>query len=288
VRYSMAKKDLKKIELELRRAERENRIKDKDLFEVVEEVFDRRTILSILELRKRGCLKTLKGVVSAGKEARVYWGLSPSGKDLAVKIYLTVTAEFRKSIWKYIKGDPRYEWIGKLPRHKLMAVWARKEFSNLKRLHKAGIAVPEPICYYDTIIVMSFIGERGQRAPLLKEAYEAGLLDESTARHILDRVLTYIKIAYIRARLIHADLSEYNIMVWNGEPYIIDVAQAVRVDHPNALEFLRRDIVNIIRFFSEDVGIETPDPDNVLKEILGEEERVNPEHRAEKEDEPHE
>ena len=271
VLYNMAKKDLKKVELKLRKSEREERIKDKDLFEVVEEVFDRRTILSVIELRRRGCLKTLKGVVSAGKEARVYWGIAPDGRDLAVKIYLTVTAEFRKSIWKYIKGDPRYEWIGKLPRHKLMAVWARKEFSNLKRLHRAGVAVPEPICYYDTIIVMSFIGERGQRAPLLKELHESGALDKSLAHHIMNKVLNYVKIAFTKAKLIHADLSEYNIMVWNGEPYIIDVAQAVRIDHPNALEFLRRDISNIIRFFDEEVGIDVPDPDEVLKEILGEE-----------------
>jgi len=271
VRYNMAKKDLKKIELEMRRVEKEDRIKDKDLFEVVEEVFDRRTVLSILELKRRGCLKTLKGVVSAGKEARVYWGIAPDGRDLAVKIYLTVTAEFRKSIWKYIKGDPRYEWIGKLPRHKLMSVWARKEFSNLRRLYRAGVAVPEPICYNETIIVMSFIGEKGQRAPLLKELLEAGELSHDLAKYILSKVLEYIKISYTRAKLIHADLSEYNVMVWKNEPYIIDVAQAVRVDHPNALEFLRRDIHNIIRFFDEEVGIDVPDPEEVLKEIVGSE-----------------
>ncbi len=265
---SMDRKDLKKIELELRRAEKEDRIKDKDLFEVVEEVFDRRTVLSLIELRRRGCLKTIKGVVSAGKEARVYWGRAPDGRDLAIKIYLTVTAEFRKSIWKYIKGDPRYEWIGKLPRHKLMAVWARKEFSNLKRLFAAGVAVPQPICYYDTIVVMSFIGENGQRAPLLKELHEAGELSTDLAKRILDKVLRYIEIAYREARLIHADLSEYNIMVWRGEPYIIDVAQAVRVDHPNAIEFLRRDLYNVIRFFDEEVGIDVPDPEELLEKIL--------------------
>jgi len=265
----MVEKDLKKIELEIRRAERESRIKDKDLFEVVEEVFDRRTVLSLIELKRRGCLKSIKGVVSAGKEARVYWGKAPDGKDLAIKIYLTVTAEFRKSIWKYIKGDPRYEWIGKLPRHKLMAVWARKEFSNLKRLYKAGVAVPQPLCYYDTIVVMDFIGENGQRAPLLKELLEAGTLDKELAARLMHKILHYIELAYSRAKLIHADLSEYNVMVWRNEPFIIDVAQAVRIDHPNAVEFLRRDVYNIVRFFDEEVGIDTPDPDEFVERVLG-------------------
>ncbi len=285
---NMAKKDLKKVELELRRYEREDRIKDKDLFEVVEEVFDRRTVLSVIELKRRGCLKTLKGVVSAGKEARVYWAIAPDGSDLAVKIYLTVTAEFRKSIWKYIKGDPRFEWIDKLPRRKLMAVWARKEYSNLKRLHRAGVLVPQPICYHDTIIVMKFIGERGKRAPLLKELLDAGELDTELAKYLLNRILEFVKIAYVKAKLIHADLSEYNVMVWQGEPYLIDVAQAVRIDHPNALEFLRRDIHNIIRFFDEEVGIDVPDPDEILKEIVKEGSSGYPIGESEVEDLEHE
>jgi len=257
----------KSIELKLRKEERTPRIKDKDLFEVVEEVFDRRTVLNVIELRRRRCLKTLKGVVSAGKEARVYWAKGFNNEDLAVKIYLTVTAEFRKSIWKYIRGDPRYEWIGKLPRHKLMSVWARKEFSNLKRMYDAGVRVPKPICYHENIIVMEFIGENGKRAPLLKELFDSGELTKELASELMNQILEYIKLLYRKAKLVHADLSEYNVMVWNDRAYIIDVAQAVRIDHPNALDFLRRDITNIIRFFNE-VGIETPDPEEVLNEIV--------------------
>jgi len=261
----------KRVELKIRRAERTPRIKDKDLFEVVEEVFDRRTVLNVIELRRRRCLKTLKGVVSAGKEARVYWAKGFNDEDLAVKIYLTVTAEFRKSIWKYIRGDPRYEWIGKLPRHKLMSVWARKEFSNLKRMHEAGVRVPRPICHYENIIVMEFIGENGKRAPLLKELYDAGELSKELATELLNQILDYIKVLYQKAKLVHADLSEYNIMVWNDKAYIIDVAQAVKIDHPNALDFLRRDVSNILRFFSE-VGIETPNLEDVLNDIISSDE----------------
>ncbi len=256
----------------LRPRKEEPRIKDKDLFETVEEVFDRRTIMTIIELQRRKHLKVLKGVISAGKEARVYWGKAPSGEDVAVKIYLTATAEFKKSIWKYIRGDPRFEGIRKLPTRKLMELWARKEFGNLKRMYEAGVRVPKPHICLGNVLIMEFIGRDGKRAPLLKEYHEAGLLTESEAKYILSKIIDYIGLMYRKAKLVHGDLSEYNVMIYDGEPVIIDVSQAVRLDHPHAHEFLMRDIRNIIRFFSEEVGIDTPDEEDVYRSIVLEEE----------------
>jgi len=132
--------------------------------------------MSVLELKSRGCLKSLKGVVSAGKEARVYWAKDPEGRDLAVKIYLTLTSEFRRSMIKYLAGDPRFEEYKGLSPKKLIYLWARKEFSNLRRMYEAGIRVPEPKCLEKNVLVMEFIGFDGKRAPLLKEAYESGEL----------------------------------------------------------------------------------------------------------------
>ena len=265
----MASDDVERhIEIKLQRKERKPRLKDKDLFEVVEEVFDRRTVLAVIELKRRGCIKQLKGVISAGKEARVYWAKGPENNDLAVKIYLTVTAEFRKSIWKYIRGDPRYEWIGNLPRHRLIMAWARKEFSNLKRMYSAGVRVPKPICFYQNVLVMEFIGKNGIRAPLLKEAIEWGELEKiEEAERVFWDIVENIRIMYRRAGLVHADLSEYNIMLWNGEPYIIDVSQAVRIDHPYAHSFLYRDVYNIVKFFSENLGLDIPSVDEIYEDI---------------------
>ncbi len=266
----MSSDDIEKhLERKLRKREREPRLKDKDLFEVVEEVFDRRTVLAVIELKRRGCLKQLKGVVSAGKEARVYWAKGPKGEDLAVKIYLTVTAEFRKSIWKYIKGDPRYEWLGNLPRHKLIMAWTRKEFSNLRRMYEAGVRVPKPLCFYQNVLVMEFLGENGVRAPLLKELADQGALGSSEeTEELFWDIIENIRVMYWRAGLVHADLSEYNIIIWRGEPYIIDVSQAVRLDHPHAHSFLYRDIYNIVRFFTEDAGLNIPDADEIYESIV--------------------
>jgi len=54
---------------------------------------------------------------------------------------------------------------------------------------------------------------------------------------------------YQRAKIVHADFSEYNLLYHNEEIFVIDVAQAVENDNPMALEFLRRDCNNINDFF---------------------------------------
>lgn len=55
---------------------------------------------------------------------------------------------------------------------------------------------------------------------------------------------------YQECHLIHADLSEYNLLYYRGLVYVIDVSQSVEHDHPHALEFLRTDCVNVNAFFN--------------------------------------
>jgi RIO kinase 1 len=91
---------------------------------------------------------------------------------------------------------------------------------------------------------MSFIGENGQRAPLLREVHE---LEKPSETYM--EIIDFIVKSRDKAGLIHADLSEYNVMIWNEKPFIIDLSQAVPITHPLAGEFLRRDVENINRFF---------------------------------------
>jgi RIO kinase 1 len=243
---------------------KEPRRTDKDLFEVVEEVFDAATLRALLELVRRRVIFELKGVVSAGKEARVYWGKDFEKRDIAVKIYLTTSAEFRRGLIKYLGADPRF--AGRIPKstRKLYSTWARKEFSNYVRMYKVGVSVPKPVAVYENILVMEFIGENGKPAPLLKEVD----LDLDTLTQIFHAVMEDVRKSVLRARLVHGDLSEYNIMVWEGRHYIIDVSQAVTLDHPNALDYLYRDISNVVRFFNKQ-GVETPRPEDIFREIVG-------------------
>ncbi len=242
---------------------RYKRLKDRDLFETVEEVWDYQTLMAAYEVARKLGIVRFSGVVSAGKEARVYRAVGKGGVEYAVKIYLTATAEFRKSIYKYIVGDPRFEGVDLSNTKKLFYAWARKEYRNLKRMYEAGVSVPKPYLVHKNIIVMEFIGREGRRAPLLHEIYEE--LGEDELRDVYRQVVENYRRIYCCARLVHADFSEYNLMYLDGRVYVIDVAQAVDLNHPMALEFLRHDVENIHRFFSEEAGLDVPEPEELLR-----------------------
>src|SRR5260370_8573519 len=68
--------------------ERRVRIKSSEDLETLEEVFDKRTLLTILKILNIGKLKEITGVLKAGKDSRVSHGLDPNGTQEAAKIYL--------------------------------------------------------------------------------------------------------------------------------------------------------------------------------------------------------
>jgi Serine/threonine protein kinase involved in cell cycle control len=235
--------------------------KDSELYEVLEGVFDYWTVMGIYKLMSKGIIARLFGAVASGKEARVYWGKSPSGKDLAVKIFYVQASSFRGGRLKYIAGDPRFEGL-RGDFRKLVYAWCLKEYRNLKRAYESGVPVPRPYAAERNILVMEFIGKNGVPAPLLKEKT---LSDPARA---FSELKEYIKRLYWRAKLVHADLSEYNVMVDEGDRLvIIDLGSAVLASHPMAREFLRKDVENIYRFFSG-VGVNTGSPEEFLEELL--------------------
>ncbi len=238
------------------------REKDKDEFETVEEVFDKNTLLNLYHLSNKGVISELRGVVSSGKEARVYAGLDADNNPIAVKIFLTWTAEFKKGRLKYILGDPRFEGID-TSTVKLINAWASKEYKNLTKAYDAGVYVPKPIDHYRNIIVMEFVGKDFTPAPTLREYKNI----RGLTTFILLQILRQIKILYDYAGLVHADLSEYNIFYFKRKPILFDFGQAVVKAHPNAETFLARDVMNILNFFSEN-GVETPSYEDVLEFIL--------------------
>jgi RIO kinase 1 len=227
----------------------------------IEEVFDQATRMVIYQLLNSGILYEVHGVVNAGKEARVYWGKNKEGKDLAVKIYLTASAEFRKGMLKYIEGDYRFKGV-KRDTRSLIFTWAQKEFRNLEQASRAKVRVPKPIAVKNNVLVMEFIGKDGVNASSLKEQ------PPSNPDRVYGVLLTYLTRLYRKAELVHGDLSEYNIMMWKGEVVIFDVAQAVPTSHPMAEFFLRRDLTNLNRFFSR-LGVKVLSVDEAYKKVVG-------------------
>jgi len=227
----------------------------------VEEVFDQATRMVIYELLNSGVLYEVHGVVNAGKEARVYWGTNKEGKDLAVKVYLTASAEFRKGMFKYIEGDYRFKGVKRDTRSMIFA-WAQKEFRNLEQADRAKVRVPKPVAVKNNVLVMEFIGKDGVNAPSLKEQ-----APDDPAK-VYGVLLTFLKRLYSKADLVHGDLSEYNVMMWKGKPVIFDVAQAVPTSHPMAEFFLRRDLTNVNRFFSR-LGVKVLSVKEAYKRVVG-------------------
>lgn len=257
----------------------EERIKDRDLFEVVDEVFDNFTVTTILELHRRGILRKISGVISSGKESKVYLGYDKTWTPLAIKIFLITSAEFKKSIYKYIIGDPRFENIKPGDMRSIVLTWARKEYKNLVRMYSAGVKVPRPITCLNNVLVMEFLGEDRSRYPLLLEV--SGELTPEEHRLIYRQIIEEVEKIVCIAGLVHGDLSEYNVMVKPDlDIVVIDVSQAVDINHPNALDFLTRDIKNIHRFFTREIGLELDPVEEILNRLIKCLEKKNPEKKG--------
>ncbi|MFB6218251.1 MAG: serine/threonine-protein kinase Rio1 [Halobacteriaceae archaeon] len=228
-------------------AEFRKRLKDADQFKVDDSVFDDATYAAVYKLVQDGHLTALGGPISTGKEAHVFEAYGPDETDVAVKVYRVTASNFRQ-MREYLEGDPRFEGLGgdKLA---VVLAWTQKEFSNLRRAQQAGVRVPEPIAVERNVLVMEYIGEEGDPAPRLSEVT---VENPETAFEV---VREYLRRFY-DAGLVHGDLSEYNLVVYEGELAVIDVGQAVTVHHPNADDFLRRDCRNVAGFFSR-LGVET-------------------------------
>ncbi|MDR2708141.1 MAG: serine protein kinase RIO [Nitrososphaerota archaeon] len=260
----MSRKVRERLEYNEKRIERRDKMLHHDRANeraTVEEVFDQATRLVVFSLLNAGVLYEVNGVVSSGKEARVYWGKNRADDDLAVKIYLTSSAEFKKGILKYIEGDPRFKNVRRDTRS-LFAVWAQKEFRNLEEARQAKVSVPKTIAVKSNVVVMEFIGKNGESAPSLKE-----VLPENPER-VYKLLVTNIKRLYQKAKLVHGDLSEYNILMWKNKPVIIDMSQSVSIEHPMSNFMLTRDLTNLNRFFNK-LNVNTIPVEELQKQVVG-------------------
>ncbi|XP_065843269.1 serine/threonine-protein kinase RIO1-like [Oscarella lobularis] len=224
--------------------------KDKSDRATVEQVLDPRTRMILFKLLDRGIISEVNGCINTGKEANVYYATSSRDghpNECAIKIYKTSILTF-KDRDKYVTGEYRFRhgYSRHNPR-KMVRTWAEKEMRNLTRLHTAGILCPTPILLRSHVLVMSFIGSNGWPAPLLKDV---GLSDSKWGELYL-QCIKAMRVMFHQCHLVHADLSEFNVLYHRGDCYLIDVSQSVEHDHPHALEFLRKDCNNITEFFGK-------------------------------------
>lgn len=243
-----------------KKRERESRLLEKrsEDYQVVEDVFDMPTLMVITKMVNDRILKSVRSHFASGKESKLYIAETPEGRYVAVKIYLTVSSEFKKRM-QYIAGDPRFSNTKKDTRS-FIAAWAKKEFKNLKAAYDAGVRVPAPITVEKNVLVMEFIGDDEGNVAI-------PLADGDVTQLDYDEVVKQLVMLYNKAHLVHADLSEYNIFKSpRGELILFDFGSAVDIRHPNSKQFLVRDIQNVNRFFAKH-GIDVLDTNQIVEKI---------------------
>lgn len=255
---------------------------------------DSRVRIHISKAINNGMLNKLNGCVKEGKEALVYHGeegrgqlvqektnttltlVDNKGFDVAVKIFKRIQ-EFRNR-GQYVDGDPRYDGkeFSRSSERRQLEMWAEKEFRNLVRAHRAGVPVPKPLHYKENVLFLRFLGQDGWPSPQLRElTMKKG---SKKWKLLYEQTMEAVQKLYTDAKLVHGDLSEYNIMVCpskyvsdntsnvvtndkDGEEdslriALIDFGQAVDLRHPDATTLLERDLSRVKHFFDR-MGITT-------------------------------
>lgn len=264
-----------------------------------EGALDKAALLCIQRAINCGVLESMNGAVKEGKEAIVYHAHSAykyksiescstaSDNGVAVKVFKRIE-DFRNR-GEYVDGDSRYfgQKFKSLDKRAQLELWTEKEFRNLMRAHASGVPTPRPIAYRENILFMSFLGDEGWPAPQLKEISSSNNIKKGSKRwkYIYCEVMVAIRRLYQCARLVHGDLSEYNLLLCatsNLSSFakqsdedknsltiaLIDFGQAVELKHPQALDLLQRDLSRIEHFFRQRCGINVLTSEEALKYVV--------------------
>lgn len=227
----------------------ERRIRTEADRKIFHQVFDSKTLDAVQALALRGVFEAIEHIISTGKEAHVFLASDAAGKKRAVKIYKKEATGFKK-MNSYIVGDRRFRDLRK-GRWGIVFAWARKEFKNMRRANGAGLSAPMPIGLKDNVLVMEFIGNGEEASPRLKDTRPT----QDELERYREQVAEFAAGLYL-AGLVHADLSEYNILVRNDKLVVIDFGQAMLLNHEKAKSFFERDMKNMAIYFTKS-GLET-------------------------------
>ncbi|MFX0090150.1 MAG: serine/threonine-protein kinase RIO2 [Candidatus Hodarchaeota archaeon] len=207
-------------------------------------------------------LKNLKAIgppIGVGKESRVFNGT-----------YFTIEGEIPVSVKLHrleraFKATRRTRDYSR-DRHHLKPleksqIAAKKEYDALMRLYQR-VRVPRPYARNRHVVVMEKI--EGDELSKVRQ------LEQETAKEIFNDIIAAVQETF-RCGLIHADLSEFNVLITNNhEPVLIDWPQWVDQNHLNKEELLLRDISNICIHFSKRYDLDVPVPEDLMKQIMEE------------------
>ena len=194
--------------------------------------------------------------LKTGKEAPVYCCRAAPhlGCDLvAAKVYKPRSRRSFKNDAVYQEGryvkDARLRRAIKgktrVGRQAQSSLWVSHEFEVLELLYAAGAAVPKPYQQAGEVILMEFLGDSERSAPMLHEVR----VSEMDARRLYATVVRNVEL-WLSLDVVHADLSSFNILYWQGDLRFIDFPQAVNAqENAQAFQLLVCDMENIYRHF---------------------------------------
>ncbi len=207
---------------------------------------------------QRGLITRIHAKLTSGKEATVYCCRahpSTNRKFLAAKVYREHAEGSYKWNPTYFEGRERVlkpqviraiRARSAFGKEVAAGLWVAAEHANLAACHRVGVSVPEPIAVADRALLMEYIGNGAGPAPLLCGVH----LEPPEAAALYERIVSEIE-RMLGIHQVHGDLSPYNVLVWKGRPWIIDLPQAVDVRfNRSALELLTRDVENVCAFFA--------------------------------------
>jgi RIO kinase 2 len=192
-----------------------------------------------------------------GKESDIYHAIDFENNEIMLKINRTGRASFQNIKRKRDFLDGRFHYSI----FSTSTISAKREFEILSKLQNKNLPIPEVYGHNRHIIAMNIvegielINVREIRKPI----------------KILEKIIEFAKTLYQEHQLVHADLTEYNILFdeRTEEVTIIDFPQAVDIDHPEAEELLRRDFNHFLDYFGKKWGVSTDDNETVIEYIIG-------------------
>jgi RIO kinase 1 len=229
-----------------RRERTEERFKERQHRKLLDEFFDRATLLAVSRLVTQGQFESIDFPISTGKEGGVF--RATKGDEFrAVKVYRIGNTTFRHLPAFALEQLQRQTSVRNFGG--LIIAWTRREHTILGRLADAGVRAPHPYGHLRNVLVMELIQDGGAPAPRLRDAMIAD--PEAVYRDLVDQIGRMVR----KAHLVHGDLSPYNTLFADGHVVLIDVAQAMPTDHPQATKLLERDLANYAKFFGR-LGVE--------------------------------
>ena len=199
-------------------------------------------VMALKDYVKKDLIFALGAIIAKGKESDVYEALTEEGTAYALKFYKIGRISFTNVRKKRARETAEI-------RSWMTANYdaALREYHALRRLEGLSPTFPKAIAYSrSTVLLEQVSGVRLSQRPYLEDPAAA-------ERTVFDSM----RKAFTEARLVNADLSEYNILTNGASLWLIDWPQAVDATHPNSAELLRHDVTAVATFFRRAYGVES-------------------------------